>query len=149
MRAWQHPARMPDPAPPFQNAQVAAAFAGFSAGTRAGLLVLRDMIFATADETPLVGRIEETLKWGQPAYLTPDSKLGTTIRLGVPKTGGFALYVHCQTTLVSEHRSLFPTDFTYDGNRALLFDEKKALPMDPLRLFIRNALTYHLKGSQK
>ncbi len=136
---------MPRRAPPVQNDAVAAAFANAPAKSRAGLVRLRDLIFATAQETPGVGRIEETLKWGQPAYLTPDSKSGTTIRLGVPRTGGFALYVHCQTTLISEFRSLFPDAFTYDGNRAILFDDDQTPAAEPLRLFIRNALTYHMK----
>ncbi len=132
-------------APPIQNDAVAAVFASAPAKSRAGLVCLRDLIFATARDTPGVGRVEETLKWGQPAYLTPDSKSGTTIRLGVPRTGGFALYVHCQTTLISEFRSLFPDDFAFDGNRAILFEDGQTLPIDALRLFIKNALTYHLK----
>ncbi|SEW31750.1 protein of unknown function (DU1801) [Aliiroseovarius sediminilitoris] len=134
---------MPDLSRSFQNAAVADTFAGFPGDARAGLLELRDLIFETARDTPGVGRIEETLKWGQPAYLTPDSKSGTTIRLGVPKTGGFALYVHCQTTLIAEFRSLFADGLTFDGNRAILFQDGQALPTEPLRLFIRNALTYH------
>ncbi|MCK0139851.1 DUF1801 domain-containing protein [Aliiroseovarius sp. F47248L] len=136
---------MPDTSPPFPNTAVADVFASFPEDAHSGLLTFRNLIFATANETSGVGRIEETLKWGQPAYLTPDSKSGTTIRLGVPKSGGFAVYVHCQTTLISEFRSLFPDDFAYDGNRAILFEEGQALPVDPLRLFIKNALTYHLK----
>ncbi|MCK8483332.1 DUF1801 domain-containing protein [Aliiroseovarius sp. S2029] len=129
----------------FQSTAVADTFAGFPVDTRTGLMALRNLIFSTARETPEVGRIEETLKWGQPAYLTPDSKSGTTIRLGVPKTGGYALYVHCQTTLIPEFRSLFADEFTFDGNRAILFQTGQNLPTEPLRLFIRNALTYHLK----
>ena len=103
------------------------------------------LIFRTAKKTPSVGRIEETLKWGQPAYLTPDSKSGTTIRLGVPKSGGFALFVHCQTTLMSEFQTLFPDGFTYEGNRAIHFTDGQDLPHDTLRLLIKSALTYHLK----
>ncbi|WP_371169564.1 DUF1801 domain-containing protein [Aliiroseovarius sp. 2305UL8-7] len=136
---------MSELSPPFASSEVAATFKTFPSGATAHLLALRSLIFSTAQATPGVGRIEETLKWGQPAYLTPDTKSGTTIRLGTPKSGGTALYVHCQTTLISEFRSLFPAEFNYDGNRAILFDKDVTSLEEPLRLFIGNALTYHLK----
>ena len=131
--------------PPFENPAVAAAYKSFPAPQREGLLTLRRLIFETAAETPGVGTLEETLKWGQPAYLTPKTRSGSTIRLGLPKQGGFALYTHCQTTLIPDFRSLFPDDFDYEGNRAVHFKDARSLPLDPLRLLVRNALTYHLK----
>lgn len=131
--------------PPFEDPAVAAAYESFPPREREGLLVLRDLIFETAAETPGVGRLEETLKWGQPAYLTPETRSGSTIRLGLPKQGGFALYTHCQTTIIPDFRSLFPDDFHYEGNRAVHFNEGTSLPLDPLRLLIHSALTYHLK----
>mgnify|MGYP000592624135 CR=1 FL=1 len=42
------------------------------------------------------------LRWGQPAYLAPK---GSTLRVGIPKSGGaFALFAHCQTTLIADFR---------------------------------------------
>ncbi|WP_323797744.1 DUF1801 domain-containing protein [Nisaea sp.] len=131
--------------PPFGNPAVAATYESFPPPLREGLLTVRKLIFATAAETPGVGTLEETLKWGQPAYLTPETKSGSTIRLGLPKQGGFALYAHCQTTIIPDFRSLFPDAFHYEGNRAVHFKEGAALPLDPLRLLVRSALTYHLK----
>ncbi|WP_420347196.1 DUF1801 domain-containing protein [Pelagibius sp.] len=131
--------------PPFKDRNVEAAFAAFPQPARRGLLALRALIFETAAATPGVGALEETLKWGQPAYLTPETKAGSTLRLGLPKDGGFALYAHCQTTIVSDFRSLFPDAFAYEGNRAVRFDEGAALPREELTLLIRSALTYHLK----
>ncbi|NHF73525.1 DUF1801 domain-containing protein [Paracoccus xiamenensis] len=131
--------------PPFPSAHVEAAFTGFPEAARSGLLQLRRLIFDTANSIPQVGRIEETLKWGQPAYLTPETKSGSTIRLGLPKTGGFAVYAHCQTTIISDFRSLFPDEFRYEGNRAIQFEDDARLPFDALRLLIASALTYHLK----
>ena len=132
---------MTDPAPPVQSPEVEAAFDAFPEPARSTLLELRNLIFEVAAETTGVGPIEETLKWGQPAYLTPETKSGTTIRLGLPKTGGAALYTHCQTTVMSDFRALFPGEFTFDGNRAVLFDT--AADAEKLRLLIRHALTYH------
>ncbi|MEM9360805.1 MAG: DUF1801 domain-containing protein, partial [Pseudomonadota bacterium] len=110
---------------------------------RVGLQYLRKLIFDVAARTEGVGRLEETLKWGQPAYLTSETKTGTTIRLGCPKVGGFAIYVHCQSSLVSDFRALFPHDFTYEGNRAIHFASVDDLPADKLDIFITSALTYH------
>ncbi|MBE1283778.1 MAG: DUF1801 domain-containing protein [Rhodobacteraceae bacterium] len=130
---------------PFQSPQVADAFAAFPKAERAGLLSLRQLILEEAAACPDVGEIEETLKWGQPSYLTVRPKSGTTIRLGLPKQGGFALYVHCQTTLIADFQALFPKDFTYEGNRAVHFRVGQALPKDRIGLLIRAALTYHRK----
>lgn len=129
---------------PFASDTVADAFARFPDDLRPGLLALRTLIFDTATQTPEAGRIEEALRWGQPAYLTPETKSGTTLRLGLPKTGGFALYVHCQTSLLSDFRHVFGDGFAYEGNRALHFQPDTPLPEAPLRHLIRATLTYHL-----
>ncbi|MEM9011207.1 MAG: DUF1801 domain-containing protein [Pseudomonadota bacterium] len=130
--------------PAFADAEVAAAFAAFSEEVRPGLLSLRRLIFETAATTPGVGRLQETLKWGEPAYLTAESKSGSTLRLGPAKQGGFALYAHCQTTIISDFRALFPDDFHFEGNRAVRFHAAAPLPQEKLRLLIASALTYHL-----
>ena len=129
----------------FKDPAVKAAFDAFPEGQRQDLLKLRDLIFHTHAETPEAGDLIETLKWGQPSYLTEKPKSGSTIRLGLPKTGGFAIYTHCQTTLISDFRVLFPDDFTYEGNRAVHFADGEAPDADKLVFLIRNALTYHLK----
>ena len=136
---------MKDAAPRFKDPDVEAKYASFPKPARRGLLTLRGLIFETAGTTPGVGALEETLKWGQPAYLTPETKSGSTIRLGLPKQGGFAIYAHCQTTILSDFQSIFPDDFVYEGNRAIHFADNEALPLEKLRLLISHALTYHLK----
>ena len=47
---------------------------------REKLLLIPTLIFDVAKQTPDVGEIEETLKWGEPSYLTKN-KSGSTIRL--------------------------------------------------------------------
>ncbi|WP_199699117.1 hypothetical protein [Oleomonas cavernae] len=83
---------------------------------------------------------------GQPSYLTP-SKSGSTVRIDQVKAlpGQYAMYFHCQTDLVETFRHLYPDDFSFGANRALLFDVKRAVPEVPLRHCIALALTYHLK----
>ena len=129
---------------PFADPNVETIFAAFPGETLSGLMVLRELIFNTARKTNGVGKLHETLKWNQPAYLTPETKSGSTIRLGLPKEGGFALYTHCQTTIISDFRHIFPDDFTYEGNRAIRFMSADEIPDGPLEMLIRSALTYHI-----
>ena len=127
----------------FESDKVAAAFAAFPDAVRPGLLQLRDLIFQVAAETAEVPKVTEDLRWGQPSYITPP-RVGSTIRLGVPKTGGFGLFAHCQTTIISDFVAAYPAWDRIDGNRGVLFDDPKQI--DPVRhgALIRAALTYHL-----
>ena len=47
---------------------------------------------------------------GQPSYLTPETKSGSTIRIDQVKAaaGQYAVYFHCQTDLVETFRELYP-----------------------------------------
>ena len=129
---------------------VRAVFESYPKETRAKLLVLRRLIFETAAETQGVGSLEETLKWGQPSYLTSATKAGSTIRIDRTKSdaGHYAMYFHCQTNLVATFRELYPDAFTYEGNRSILFEPDGDLPTAELRHCISMALTYHLRKKQ-
>ena len=110
-------------------------------------MALRQLIFDTASMTDGVGDLEETLKWGQPSYLTSQSKSGSTIRIDRVKSdpNQYAMYFHCQTNLVSAFRDLYPKQLEYGGNRSILFDAKDKAPEYALRHCVSLALTYHLK----
>ena len=127
------------------DAAVAQVFAGYPPAPRRKLLALRQLILDTAAATPGVGEIEETLKWGEPAYVTRQSKSGSTLRIAWKKSAPtrYALYFNCQTMLIETFRSLFPNDFRFEGNRALVFDETDPLPREALVFCIAAALTYH------
>ncbi|MBT2130175.1 DUF1801 domain-containing protein [Aliiroseovarius lamellibrachiae] len=133
------------PKPPAPPKDVARAFEDLPPDVQDPLGDLRQLIFETAANTPGVGPITETLKWGQPSYLTEKTKAGSTLRLGCPKSGGFAIFTHCQTSIMSDFQALFPNDFTFDGNRAVVFSAGDDLPLEKLRFLISRALTYHLK----
>ena len=130
---------------PFDDPNVKQAFSNFPAKQRTFLLKLRALIFDVAKNTENVGVIDETLRWGQPAYLTKQPKSGTTIRLGLTHSEKCAMFTHCQTTVVSDFRSLFPNDFEYDGNRALIIANLSD-PNPLLRQFVSSALTYHVRS---
>jgi hypothetical protein len=109
------------------------------------LLALRTLIYTTAQETPGVGALEEMLRWNEPAYLTSESKSGTSVRINrVPGSDSkYAIYFNCRTTLVDTFRSLFPRSFRYQGNRAIEFDVNEPVPVNDLKVCIGMALTYH------
>ena len=127
------------------NAAVARAFATYPLDIRRRLLVLRALIIETAASTDGVGALEETLKWGEPAYLTSESKIGSTIRISWKKSAPkkYAMYSNCQTNLVEMFRTLFPSEFEFAGNRAIVLGVSAAVPTDALVFCIRAALTYH------
>jgi Domain of unknown function (DU1801) len=129
---------------------VAAIFHGYPDGIRVKLLRLRELIFEVAAETPGVGTVEETLKWGEPAYLTSDTKSGSTVRIAWKKSqpDQYSMYFICTTNLVETFRSLFPSDFRYEGNRAIHFKADEAVPVDALRFCIAAALTHRLRAAK-
>jgi hypothetical protein len=124
---------------------VAEALGQYPEPIRLRLVQVRDLIFAVAAETEGVGPLTETLKWGEPAYLTEASRSGTTIRLGISKFAPeqCAVFVNCQTTLIDTFRAHFANDFAFEGQRALLLPATGDLRREPLALCLRAALTYH------
>ncbi|WP_240705178.1 DUF1801 domain-containing protein [Pacificoceanicola onchidii] len=122
-------------------AAVAPAFEAFPEPARGALLAIRSRIFTLAAEDPRIGPVTESLKWGQPSYA---SKVGTPLRLGLPKSGGCAIFCHCQSRVIPDHRALFGADHRYDGNRALLFKPQAPPAPHALDALIRSALTYRL-----
>jgi hypothetical protein len=130
----------------FSDSAVEAVFSAYPTALRAKLLALRRLILETASATEGVGEVQETLKWGQPSYLTNATKSGSTIRIDRVKAGGsqYAMYVHCQTDLVATFRELYPTEMTYGGNRSIIFDADDDIPEPALRHCVALALTYHL-----
>ena len=131
------------------NPAMDAVFSAYSGPVKAKLLALRRLIRDTAKATPGVGALEETLKWGQPSYLTTESRSRSTIRIDRVKAepGRYALYFHCQTSLVETFREIYP-ELRYSGNRAILLDAGDRLPEAELRHCVALALTYHL-GKRK
>lgn len=132
-------------ATPFPDENIRAVFEGCREPVRGRLLALRELIFEVHRETEGVGHLVETLKWGQPAYLTEKPKSGTTIRIDAIKgdDSAYGLYVHCQTRLITIFRELYPDSFTFEGKRAMIFSATEAIPEAELAHCIALALTYH------
>jgi Domain of unknown function (DU1801) len=126
-------------------ADVAAVFSVFPEQVRARLLEVRELIFEAAAGMKSVGPLRETLKWGEPAYLTEATGSGSTIRLAWFRSSErtCAVLFNCRTTLIEDFRSQFPGVFTYERNRAILLDARERLPKARLSSCLGMALTYH------
>lgn len=111
------------------------------------LVDVRELIFAVAASDPQIGEVEETLRWGEPAYVTTKRKTGSTIRLGIEKMSGKpALFFNCRTTLVEEFRQKFGGALSFSRNRALLLNRDFAYLSPKLTHCILAALSYHLRS---
>jgi len=131
----------------FADKAVAAVFETYPRGLRHRLMALRKLIFEVAAATEGVGKLTETLKWGQPSYLTLETRSGSTVRIDrVRKADGYAIYFHCRSGLIDRFREAYPDMFRCEGKRALLFEERERLPLRALRHCIGLALTHHRRA---
>lgn len=128
----------------FSTPEITEKFASYPSKIRTKLLSLRTLIFEVASETKKVGELEEVLRWGEPSYLTTESHSGSIIRINkAKKEGEYAMYFHCQTSLISTFREIYP-ELTFQGNRAIVFNENEKIPESKIKHCISLALTYNL-----
>ncbi len=127
------------------NSEVEAVFNTYPQQFRTKLLFLRQLILNTAASIPGIGKIEETLKWGEPSYLTPESKSGSTIRIAWKESQKtqYSIFFKCTANLVPAFKEKFPEQFDFGGNRSIDFKLNDVLPLEELKLCIALALTYH------
>lgn len=127
-----------------ENTKVEEVFEQYPKLIQSRLLILRQLILDTAIETEGVDHVDETLKWGEPSYIT---KKGSTIRIGWKKSSPdqYAMYFNCNTKLVDTFKEVYRDLFNYEGNRALVFAENNEIPVSELKQCIALALTYHTR----
>jgi len=101
---------------------------------------IRSLIFDVALDKQL-GSIEETLKWGQPAYLC---KSGSTIRVhwNQQQENSFEILFNCKTILIETFKEVYQGEFNYRGNRVIVLSLTEPLPAS-LKSCIYMALNYH------
>lgn len=128
-------------------ANVFDAFEAVAPAQRGPLMAVREIIFEVAETCPEIGSVEETLRWGEPAYVTTKRRTGSTIRLAVEKGSGQpALFFDCKTTLVEGFRQQFGEDMQFVKNRAVLLGDNPEMQAEAIAICIRAALRYHLRG---
>ena len=118
--------------------EVRAAYDTMNIPARNRALALRELVLRVAGAEDIA--LEETLKWGEPAYLP--GRGGTTVRIGTDKGGEqVKLLVNCQTSLVEQWQEMFGKKLDCEGNRAVLV--KDDTDDEALAFCIAMALTYH------
>ena len=125
--------------------EVKAVFESYPQKIKAKLLFLRQLILETAASIESVGEIEETLKWGEPSYLTPKTKSGSTIRIAWKESQieQYSMYFKCTANLVPAFKKKYPREFKFGGNRSIDFSILNEVPIKELKRCIALALTYH------
>jgi hypothetical protein len=124
------------------NPEIAKAFNNYPNHMRQKVLLLRQLVLDTASEMEGLSELKETLKWGEPSYLT---KTGSTIRIGWKKStpDEYVMYFHCKTRLVDTFKELYKDKFKFEGNRAIVFNKSDEILTNELKHCISLSLTYH------
>lgn len=124
------------------NPEVPSVFKNYPDSVRKKMTNLRALIIETAGEIEGITNLEETLKWGEPSYLT---KKGSTIRIDwkSKNPNQYAMYFQCTSRLVSTFKTIYKNTLVFEGKRAIVFQIKEELPKDVLKDCITAALTYH------
>lgn len=117
-------------------------FDNYPEHVREKILNLRRLILEAARETDGVTEVEETLKWGEPSYLSPK---GSTIRMDwkAKNPEQYAMYFKCTSKLVPSFRAVYGDIFQFEGNRAIVFKLDDPVPETELKRCIAVGLTYH------
>jgi hypothetical protein len=125
--------------------EVEAVFNSYPKEMKSKLIFLRQLIYDTAASIAEIGELEETLKWGEPSYLTPKSKMGSTIRIAwkESKEEQYSIFFKCTANLVPAFKERFPQTFKFGGDRSIDFNLDDNVPENELKQCIALALTYH------
>lgn len=81
-------------------------------------------LFHEVAATAGIGPLDESLKWGQPAWRPNKPRTGSTLRLNwsTAEPASMMAYVDCKTDLAAQMQTRFPNLPGNDGRRALRFD---------------------------
>ncbi len=106
------------------------------------LQYLRELVIETAKEIPEITDLEETLKWGEPSFLT---KTGSTLRIDWKRKtpNQYQMYFKCTSKLVGTFKLVFKELFEYEKNRAIIFQLNQEIPVAELKKCIKATLMYH------
>jgi hypothetical protein len=124
------------------NPEVETVFNNYPNSARTKMLFLRKLVIETAKEIDEISELEETLKWGEPSYLT---KTGSTIRMDWKSKfpDQYAMYFQCTSRLIETFKMIFKNTFEFEGKRAIVFGLENEIPVEELKYCIKAALIYH------
>lgn len=122
--------------------KVKTVFDNYPVHVKKQMLQLRELVLSAALEIDGLEKLEESLKWGEPSYLT---KKGSTVRMDWKEKNPeqFAIYFKCTSKLVPTFKTIYKDKFKFEGTRAIVFKLKDQIPEAELKHCISMALTYH------
>jgi hypothetical protein len=122
--------------------RVETVFANYPDFVRDKMHFLRELVIEPVEEIPEITKLEETLKWGEPSFLT---KNGSTLRMDwkAKSPDQYAMYFKCTSRLVDTFRLVFDNKFQFEGSRAIVFQLNGNIPIEELKECIKATLTYH------
>ena len=122
--------------------RVESVFKNYPTEIKNKILHLRTLILEVASEISTIHELEETLKWGEPSYIT---KKGSTLRIDWKKKtpNQYAMYFKCTSKLVATFKVVYKNTFSFEGTRAIVFKLNEEIPEATLKKCIAVALTYH------
>lgn len=106
---------------------------------------LKSLIFDAAEQSPCIGALEESIKWGEPSFTPKKKNVGSSVRLS-QRDDAVAMMFICTTKLVDRFKEIYPDDFNFEGGRALVFNAGEPIPKEQLKHCIAMALTNKLKN---
>ncbi len=124
------------------NPKVKDVFKNYPKAVQNKLGQLRELVLSTAAEIEGLEQLEETLKWGEPSYLT---KYGSTVRIDWKEKNPeqFAIYFKCTSKLVPTFKKIYNDKFKFESDRAIVFNLNEKIPEAELKHCITLALNYH------
>lgn len=122
--------------------EVEAIFENYPETVNKKMKVLRALVIEVAKETESINFLEETLKWGEPSFIT---KHGSTLRMDwkAKAPDQYAMYFKCTSRLVETFKKVYGNLFQYQGNRAIVFSLDQEVPVEALKACIKATLRYH------
>lgn len=106
---------------------------------------LEQLIRTAAAQTPEIGPLEESLKWGERSFTPAKRNVGSSVRIQPRENGDVALMFICHTNLVEEFRALYPDALEFEGNRAIVLRGEGVHDSKALSHCIALALTCKLR----
>lgn len=116
--------------------------ASYPDAVRVKMQSIRALVIKTANEIPELENLQETLKWGEPSFVT---KHGSTLRMDWKKKtpDQYQVYFKCTSRLVETFKLKFGALFEYENKRAIIFQLDQEIPEAELKQCIRATLNYH------
>jgi len=124
------------------NQEILAVIAAYPAEAKHKFLLLRRLVYQSANTLGLIDNLVETLKWGEPSYISP---CGSTLRIAWKASNAncIAVYFHCKTCLIETIKELYPKLFKIEGNRAIILNLDEPFAEAQLEHCIGLSLSYH------